>query len=501
VKKNVLSKTGHYSRPLRRRGKANSRERKRSSPLSKNSIIGPPQSNAIVQDQGSPFYLYGAVLVACTGGFIYGFASFVITGVILFLTKGFSLSPSEVGFAISSMIIGCLIGSSVAGTISDRLGRKKAMAIAGLLWLASAIGSALARDITDLYLFRICGGLGVAIAMLVAPIYIAEISPAHLRGRLATANQFIINGGALAALFVCYGFSFSQSWRWPFAVGIVPAVLLLVGLLFTPESPRWLVETQRQDKALAILTKINGAGEAHASLREIIASQSGEQRSSSGLFRSRIRIPLIVGIGIAAFQQLTGASAVAFYAPVIFQRAGISNTSTAIGLSACLFISNMICVVIAFGLVDRWGRKPLLLAGCVGTGLGLITLTCTLNFGWSPYLAVAATVFIQAVCNCSWGPLGWVILGEIFPTNVRARAMSIATLCLWVSMFASVQFVPSLFRYFEKAYGSGAPTFLIFVVPCVCAYLFVWRMLPETKGRTLEEIATFWGAPETQHRE
>jgi sugar porter (SP) family MFS transporter len=469
--------------------------------LSKNSIIGPPQSNGIVQNQGSAFYLYGAVLVACTGGFIYGFASFVITGVILFLTRRFSLSPGEVGFAISSMMIGCLIGSSVAGAISDRLGRRKAMAIAGLLWLTSAVGTALAQNITELYVSRICGGFGVAIAMLVSPIYIAEISPARLRGRLATANQFIINGGALAALFVCYGFSFSQSWRWPFAVGVLPAVLLLVGLLFTPESPRWLVETQQQDKALAILTKINGPGEAHANLKEIIASQSGEQSSYSRLFRPRVRMPLIVGIGIAAFQQLTGASAVAFYAPVIFQRAGISNTSAAIGLSACLFISNMICVVIAFGLVDHLGRKPLLLAGSVAMGLGLTILACTLNFRWPPYLAVAAIVFIQAVCNCSWGPLGWVILGEIFPTSVRAKAMSIATLCLWVSMFASVQFVPSLFGYFEKEYGSAGPTFLIFVVACVCAYIFVWRMLPETKGRTLEEISTFWAAPEAPHRE
>jgi sugar porter (SP) family MFS transporter len=456
-------------------------------------------SKSVVEGRGSNLYLYGAVLVACTGGFIFGFGSFVISGVIIFLTKQFSLSPGEVGFAIGSMMIGCLIGSGIAAKISDQLGRKKAMTIAALLWGASAVGTALAQNMTVLYSCRILGGVGVAIAMLVSPIYIAEISPARVRGRLATANQFIILFGALTAFIVCYVFSFSGNWRWPFAIGILPAFLLLLGLFFAPESPRWLTEKDRRPEALAILTKINGAAEAETSMKEIIASQSGKPGSYSELFRPGTKIALIVGVGIAAFQQLTGAGMVAFYAPVIFQRAGITNPSTAIGLSVCIFLSNLVCVTVAYVLVDRIGRRPLLLWGSVGMGLGLALLALTLNHGWAPYLSVVAVIFIQAVCNFSWGPLGWVILGEIFPTRIRARAMSIATFLLWASMFASVQFVPSMFAFFEKRYGSGGPTFYIFAVVCIFAYIFVWRMLPETKGKTLEEIAAFWSAPKNHH--
>jgi MFS family permease len=165
----------------------------------------------------------------------------------------------------------------------------------------------------------------------------------------------------------------------------------------------------------------------------------------------------------------------------------------------CIFLSNLVCVTIAMGLVDRVGRRPLLLWGSVGMGLGLALLALILSNGWAPYLAVVAVIFIQAVCNFSWGPLGWVILGEIFPTHVRARAMSIATFLLWVSMFASVQFVPSMFAFFEKRYGSGGPTFYIFAVVCIFSYIFVWRMLPETKGKTLEEIAAFWSAPNSRN--
>jgi len=460
--------------------------------------MSPASGKAVLEDQGSSLYLYGAVLVACTGGFIFGFASFVISGVIIFLSKEFSLAPNQVGFAIGSMMVGSLFGSLIAAKISDQLGRKKSMVIAALLWGVSSAVIAFSQNITEIYLLRILGGVGIAIAMLVSPIYIAEISPPKVRGRLSTGNQFIILFGALTAFLVCYGFSFSGSWRWPVAIGVVPAILLLLGLLFAPESPRWLMQKGRQLEALTILTKINGATEAKASLNEILASQSGEQGSYSELFRPGIRMALMVGVGIAAFQQITGSGMVAFYAPIIFQRAGITSTSTAIGLSVCIFVSNLVCVTVAAGLVDRVGRKPLLLAGSIGMGIGLVLLAMTLNLGWAPYLAVAAVIFIQAVANFSWGPLGWVILGEIFPTNIRARAMSIATFLLWASMFASVQFVPSMFEYFGRKYGSAGSTFYIFAVVCIFAYVFVWRWLPETRGRTLEEIAAVWNAPKSQ---
>jgi SP family arabinose:H+ symporter-like MFS transporter len=462
--------------------------------LSQNQVLIPTKGESTAQ--GSNLYLYGAVLVACTCGFIFGFASFVISGVIIFLTKEFTLTPSEVGFAIGSMMIGSLFGSMIAGAISDYLGRKKAMILAALLWGASALGTALAQSMTQIYLFRICGGVGIAIAMLVSPIYIAEISPARLRGRLSTANQFIIISGALLAFIICYAFSFSGSWRWPLALGLIPALLLLIGLLFAPESPRWLVERKRWEEALTILTKINGPVEAEISLKDIMASQSAEGGGSfAELFRPGIRTALIVGIGIAAFQQLTGAGMVAFYAPVIFQKAGITSTSAAIGLSGFVFVSNLFCVSLAYVLVDRVGRRPLLLWGSIGMGFGLVLLTLILNYNWPAYWAVVAVVLIQAICNVSWGPLGWVVLGEIFPTHVRAKAMAVATFFLWITMFASVQFVPSLVAYFTAKYGSGGPTFLIFAVVCIFAYIFVWRMLPETKGKTLEEIAASWSAP------
>jgi len=358
-------------------------------------MVGSTTSPAALEAQGRSLYLYGTVLVECTGGFIFGFASFLISGVIISLTKEFSLTPSHVGFAIRSMTIGSLVGSGIAA-ISDQLGRRESTTIAALLWGASAIGAALSQNITGIYLFRILDRFGVAVAMLVSPIYVAEISPARFRGRLDTVNEYVIVAGAFSASFVCYGFSFSESWRWPLAIGVVPAIVLLFGLFFAPDSPLWLMEKGRQPEALVIL---NSATEA-ASLKEIMASHSGRERgSNSELFRPGIRMALV-----AAFQQITGAGMVAaFYAPVIFQRAGITSNSTGIGLSVCIFVSNLICVMVAAGLVNRVGRKPLLLWGTIGLGLGPVLLALILNLAWAPYLAVAAVIFIQVICNLRWG--------------------------------------------------------------------------------------------------
>ena len=255
---------------------------------------------------GSRFYLYRAVLVASTGGFIFGYGGLVISGAVIFLEKQFGLRPSEVGFAVSSLIIGCILGSGVASGLSDRLGRKKALTIVGLLWGISSIGSALAQNMAELNLFRICGGAGIAVAMLVSPIYVAEISPPRIRGRLGTTNQLSIVAGGLFAFLASYAFSFSGEWRWMLACGVVPALFLLIGLLFVPESPRWLIEKGRELEAIAILSRISGRIEAVASAREISASLAKTETSAfSDLLRPGARGALIVGLGIAILQQLT----------------------------------------------------------------------------------------------------------------------------------------------------------------------------------------------------
>jgi len=308
-----------------------------------------------------------------------------------------------------------------------------------------------------------------------------------------TLNQFVIVSGALGAVVVGYMLSFEGRWRWMFASEFVPAALLLAGVLLVPESPRWLVERNRLDEALGILTRINGRQQAESELKEIRASIAMEEESSySELFRSGVRFALVIALGLAALQQFSGGMPLSMYAPLIFQKAGFARAPDAIGLTVLLFVWSLICVVIVLWLVWGVGRRPLLLVGLAGMAAGHFALSLSFHYGMKGIFVPVLLMLTTGMSNISISPLAWVVLAEIFPTRIRGRAMSLATFVLFLSSFANNQFFPSLKAYSEEHFGSPSAVFLVFGAVCSLGVLFVWRTVPETKGKTLEEIAKFW---------
>lgn len=363
---------------------------------------------------------------------------------------------------------------------------------AALLLGVSAIGTAFPSDMLQFNLFRIVGGIGVGLASVVSPMYIAEMAPARLRGRLVSVNQLAIVTGLFAASVVSYALSFSGSWRWMFASTAVPVVFWLAGLTALPESPRWLVAKGREPEALKLLAKSEGSAQSEAALKEIKASIAEETGGISELFQPGMRIALLVAVMLAILQQMTGVSILLVYAPTIFKSAGFSAASDAIWQAIPLNVWNILCTAVAFWLVDRLGRRPLLLIGTTGMAVGLIIMGFCFHFGWSGYPVVVVMFLCVGAYVSSLAPLAWLIMAEIFPTRIRGRAMAIAGVALWLAFFIGSQIFPPLCSFFEAKYGSPAGVFWLFAAVCVFAFWFCWRLVPETKGRTLEAIAASW---------
>jgi sugar porter (SP) family MFS transporter len=431
-------------------------------------------------------------LVAALGGFLFGLDIVLMSGAILFLEKEFSLTEYQVGFTMISAMLACFIGPGVGGWMSDRLGRRKTLVLAGLLFGAAAVGTALARSITEFNVCRIVGGLGIWVACVISPMYIAEISPPSIRGRLVTLNQLAIVIGALSANVVAYYFSFTGNWRAMFAVQLVPIALFLTGLLFVPESPRWLVQKDRDADALALLTRIVGAAEARAEMTAIRKSMTQETGTLAELLAPGVRMALLVAVALAVFQQYAGVTVLQFYAPAIFQQAGFAEATDAIGITLVLRVWDLLCTLGALWLVDLLGRRPLLLQGLLGMALGLILMGLFFHF----HVTGAAVPLVMMLSNAAYimsiAPLAWLIMSEIFPNRIRGKAMAIASTALGIAA-CTVNFVfPILMKSFKDRFGSTAGVFWLFAIVCFLAFWFSWRYVPETKGRTLEEIADSW---------
>jgi len=441
----------------------------------------------------SLWYLYRVVLVAAVGGFLFGYDLQIISGALIFLKGEFALGPNALGFAAGSALVGCLLGPLLIGAgLSDWLGRKKVLVMTAVLFGAGAIGTALPRTIAEFNAFRILGGIGVGVASIVSPMYIAEVAPARLRGRLVTVNQLAIVVGCLLAFAAAYSLSFSASWRWMFASSCIPVVALLLGLAFVPESPRWLVEKGRREEAWAVLSRANEPADAQREMEEITAALAEETGTYRELFQPGMRIALLIAVVLAVLQQWTGVSIVILYAPLVFQKAGFSAASDAILQSLIVNVWNLVCTVAALWLVDRLGRRPLLLAGCIGMAAGLLLLGGVFAYDLQGvYVLVILSLCVGAYV-VSLAPLAWLIMSEIFPTRIRGKAMSLATICLWLACYLGTQAFPPMVAYVEQRFGSAAGVFWSYACVCVFAALFVWRMVPETKGRTLEEIGRSW---------
>jgi sugar porter (SP) family MFS transporter len=452
-------------------------------------------------------YLTGICATAGMGGFLFGFDTAVISGAVNFLRAQFRLSPAMEGWIMSSALAGCVAGAAVAGYLSDRYGRKKILLLSALLFIVSAWGCMIAATPAVLVVARIVGGVGVGFAAMVAPMFIAELAPAHLRGRLVSIYQLAITLGILCSYlsnsFLLHyasahapgGSGFldhylvTEVWRGMLGSNMLPALLFFLLLLTAPESPRWLVKEGRHEQAHNVLSRINGERQAGVELKEI-ASALGEE--GKGGFRQLlapgIRTALIIGLALPFLSQLTGITTVMYYAPAIFEKAGFASGS-AMGSAAVIGFFNMIFTFVAIWKIDHWGRKPLLIWGFGGLSIGLVVIGLLFYSGGSQHLLLGSFIFYIAVFAATIGPGVWVVIAEIYPTKIRGRAMSIGTL----SLFLGSTFVTQTYPMLRESLGIGI-TFILYGLAMVPAILFVRRAVPETKGRTLEEIERHWTA-------
>jgi sugar porter (SP) family MFS transporter len=437
-------------------------------------------------------YVYLVTLVAAVGGFLFGYDISIISGAVIFMKQDFQLSTVELGFIMSSTQIGCIFGAMIGGFLSDRYGRKKALFFSAVLFTLSTIFTAGSPNLTVFNIFRLVGGLGIGLASIVCPMYIAEVAPSSIRGRLVTINQFAICIGLFSAIIVSYFMSFGLGWRWMFASQGIPILFFVSGMYLIPESPRWLIKKNRNEEAYRILERINGPSIASAEIKTIEDSIKAESGKFSELFRKGIRIALIIAVFLAFFQQWSGAEPLLVYAPLIFQKAGFSHASDAILQSALLAGWLVLCTVFAFWLVERMGRRRLLIFGSLSMAVGMICTSLFFYFKMNGILLLFMMFISIGAYSVSLAPLTWLIMAEIFPTRLRGKAMSIATVALWISSVMANQAFPALSNLSEEIFGSEFGVFLIYAVVCLITAFFVWRVLPETKGKSLEEISAFW---------
>ncbi len=434
-------------------------------------------------------YAWFISVVAACSGLLFGFDIAVINGAIVFLRSQWGLTEFQTEWAASSLLLGCVFGAACGGWLSDRFGRRRILMLSAVLFAVSAIGAALPRTLAEFAAARILGGLAIGVASLLAPLYIAEAAPAHIRGRLVSLNQMAIVSGILLSYLVNWGLSFNAltGWRWMFAVAAIPSVAFLVALFFVPESPRWLAERGRVEDARAVLRRIHHDGDKE--LNGILEAIHEEQGTLSELLQPGLRRALLIAVFLAVMQQWSGVNTVLFYGSLILrEQVGGHSESGAIGVNVLIGGINFAATIIALAFIDRLGRKPLLIASS-----GLMAL-CLGGMAWAfrmPQPPAGLVITLMLACVAAFavglGPGVWVVLSEIFPNRIRGRAMSIATLSLWIACVALTMTYLSI----SSALGpSGA--FGIYAAMCAATSLFVWRVTPETRGRTLEEIEHHW---------
>jgi len=431
-------------------------------------------------------YLILVSLVAAAGGFLFGFDTSVISGAIEFLEKVFQLTQIEKGWTVSCIILGCMVGCIVVGPLSGKYGRKKLLIFTALLFLVSSLGCALATQYYVFIINRIVAGLAVGSASMLAPIYIAEISPAKHRGKLVALNVFAIFLGQFTAFFSNFllrDVGGVDNWRWMIGIQVVPSAVLLVFLFFIPESPRWLVEKNQRSKALKTLLKLGDNRNANADLEEIIHSvEETYQGKLKDLFIPRMFKLLLIGIMIGIFQQITGINVIMYYAPTIFRFAGF-GTDSALLQTVLMGIVNMVFAVASMFFVDKVGRRPLMIIGSAGMGLCLLALSVIFIYqDIHRFFVLGSIMGFLAFFGFSLGPVVWVIISEIFPNKLRSYAVAITVFFIWASNFIVSLSFPYLLA------NLGGYSFFIFSFMCFLCVLFVVKYLRETKGKTLERI-------------
>jgi MFS transporter, SP family, arabinose:H+ symporter len=426
------------------------------------------------------------IIASVVAALLFGFDTAVISGAMPFLQEYFHLNDISLGWTVSSLLVGCIFGVITAGRSGDRFGRKRTLMAAAIAFFISAIGSALATGFTTFIAFRFAGGLAVGTASMLSPMYISEIAPAKVRGRLVSLNQLAIVVGILVAFFSNYLLAGTgeNNWRWMLAVMGLPALLFFFALFAVPESPRWLVLKGRNDEAMDILTKINDQPQASLEMENI---QRSVQLDKTGtlleVFAPKIRPVLWLGIALAIFSQTVGINAIMYYAPLIFQKTG-SGIDSALMQTILIGGTNLVFTVVAIGLIDRLGRRPLLIMGTVGMAIALsIMAYAFLTNATTGYLLIISVLLYIASFAVSLGPVVWVYIAEIFPNSIRSMAMAVCTVTVWIACFV----VTLAFPVMLNRLGGGI-SFLVFDAVCLLLFLFLMFRVPETKGRSLEEL-------------
>ena len=449
--------------------------------------------SCVGRDVGGGFqgwYQQAGLFLRRSGGLLFGYDTGVISGAILFISQELRLTPFLEGLVVASLLLGAAVGAASAGPLSDRLGRRNLVIIAAILFTIGAIGAALSPNVAVLVLFRVVLGLAVGTAALVVPLYLSEIAPTEIRGAISSLNQLNIVVGILLAFIVNALLANAEAWRWMLGLAAIPSLVLLIGMFFLPETPRWLVSQDRDEDARDVLRRSRNEEETEKEIRDIREVEEQEEGGLRELTASWVRPALIVAIGLAVFQQIIGINTIIYYAPTTLTNVGY-GAAAAIYANLIIGVVNVLMTLVAIWIIDRVGRKPLLLVGLVGmvaslTILGLSTLL--LSEPSSPTDAVAV---ITLLClagfiisfAATWGPTVWVMLPEVLPLRIRGTAMGVAIFLHWIANFLVSQTFPSLLA----SVGPG-PVFLGYAVIGVLAFVFVSAFVTETKGRSLEEI-------------
>ncbi|WP_296635387.1 D-xylose transporter XylE [Polaribacter sp.] len=463
-------------------------------------------------------YLLKLTLVATLGGLLFGYDTGVISGTVgsldnfFVIPKGLSETAASAfkGFLVSSALIGCIVGGIFGGLISKKIGRRNGLILAAILFLISALGSAMPEMFlapigeldhtysTIFILYRIIGGIGVGLASMLSPLYIAEIAPANSRGKLVSYNQLAIVGGFMVVYFVNYFISKTGGsdawlneigWRWMFASEIIPAGLFLGLLFLVPDTPRSLVLRNKPEEALSVLTKVNGEEKGIVILEEI--KDSMDEKISRNLL-SFGWLVIVVGILLSILQQFVGINVVLYYAPEIFKTIS-SGTDTALLMTIIVGIVNFLFTILAIKTVDKYGRKPLMVIGALGMAIAMLSLGFVFFSGATGYLALFCMMLYVASFAMSWGPVTWVLLSEIFPNKIRGRALAIAVAAQWISNYLVSLTFPMMNdnSYLSEKFNHGF-AYWVYGIMSILAMLFIIKFVPETKGKTLEEMEELW---------
>jgi sugar porter (SP) family MFS transporter len=427
-------------------------------------------------------------LAAAVGGLLFGYDTSVISGALLFVRGHFHWDSFATEVAVSIVLAGALVGAAAGGYLSDRFGRKPLQIANATVFAAFAVMTGLATT-TPLFLIgRFMVGVAVGVTSMITPLYIAEISPPAIRGALVQLNQLMVGIGVAVAYAVAWRLSDTGNWRMMFLSAVVPSVVLLISLFFLPESPRWLASKGRFDAARAILNRIYGPQETEVAMTQFTTVIEGDKLRPRDLFLRRFRKPLIAGVGLAVFQQITGVNTIIYYTPIIMQMAGFKSASDAILTTLIIGCINVLFAVGAIPLLDRVGRRRLLLISIAGMFACLILLGYYLGLPHtSRFLVVGAFLSYLAFFQVGLGPVFWLLISEIYPTRIRGQAMSLASVTIWASdWLVTLTFLTLLDRL------GARKSFWLYGIACIAAYIFCSRFIPETKGRTLEEIEASW---------